>query len=445
MHRPLGRPRSRALSPLSAYPHLCYHPPSCYGSFDVILSMQYLKKRLLIFKNLQFNLFLLSAIAATFGAGMSYIAMSWMILDGKHDLGRVATLMFCFWIPGVILGPIFGVLVDRYSRKWMMILANGTRAFILIAFGIFLEYGHPAVDLYYLSIFLGLFFSLYWPASFAFIREIVPKKDLLYANATLDTAYEIGNIVGMGSAGFFIALFSEQATLIINGILFFISCLLLFVIRYKKRISTEIRKMSSLLQDFNSGMRYLWGKKILLVIYGTQLVVFVQYMMAPVLIAPFAKHYLHTTVAQFGWIETAMSVGVVLGGIGLPWTSEKWGFARTLAWLSVICALSFFAFALNENYLIALILYFVLGITFASWALMITRAQEQTDFHFQGRLQSTFNSVSGAMIVLVYFSVKVSSDYINLPHLYYVEAVLSLIVLFLLYLYRSLKPKVKSS
>lgn len=406
--------------------------------------MQYFKKRLLIFKNLQFNLFLLSSISATFGAGMSYIAMSWMVLDGKHDLGRVATLMFCFWIPGVIFGPLFGVLVDRYSRKWMMIFSNSSRALILIAFGIFLEFGHPASDLYYLALILGLLFSLYWPATFAFIREIVPKKDLLYANATLDTAYEIGNIVGMGSAGFFIALFSEQATLIINGILFLIASVLLFAIQYKKRVSSETQKIWSFFGDFKAGMKYLWDKKILMVIYCTQLVVFVQYMMAPVLIAPFAKNYLHASVAQFGWIETAMSVGVVLGGIALPWASEKWGFARTLFVLSIISALSFFYFARNDIYLWAVFIYFVLGFTFASWALMITRAQEQTDFHFQGRLQSTFNSVSGAIIVLVYFSVKVSSDYVNLPHLYYVEAVMSLIVLVLLYLYRNLKPKKES-
>ncbi len=404
--------------------------------------MQYFKKRLLIFKNLQFNLFLLASFVATFGAGMSYIAMSWMILDGKHDLGRVAILMFCFWLPGVIFGPLFGVLVDRYSRKWMIILANSIRAFILIIFGISFEYHLPATDLYYLAFLLGLFFSLYWPATFAFIREIVPKKDLLYANATLDTAYEIGNIVGMGSAGFFIALLSPQATYIINGVLFLVSIILLMLIQYTSQSPIEVRKTSSIWADFKLGLQYLRSRKMLMVIYCTQLVVLTQYNLAPVLIAPFAKNYLHTTVAEFGWIETAMSVGVVMGGIGLPWASEKWGFAPTIFVLSLLSGLSFMLFAQNNIIIIAGILYFVLGFTFASWALMITRAQQQTDFHFQGRLQSLFNSVSGALIVLLYFSVKISSDYVTLPHLYYAEALLSVVILFLLYLYRRFRPEV---
>lgn len=398
--------------------------------------MKYLKKRLLIFKNLKFNLFLLGAFSATFGAGMSYIAMSWMVLNGHDDLARVATLMLGFWIPSVIFGPIFGVLVDRYSRKWMMVFANGIRAIILIIFGFYMEHPHPATNLYYLSYFLGFFFALYWPATFAFIREIIPKKDLLYANATLDTAYEVGNIVGMGSAGFFIALFSEQATLIINGILFLISAILIMSIQYKKTESENIRKFSTLFTDFSQGIRYLWKRKLLMIIYWMQLVVFTQYMIAPVLIAPFAKHYLHASVSQFGWIETAMSVGVVIGGFILPWASEKWGYVKTLAALSVLGTFAFFYFALNTEIVIAALLYLLLGFTFASWALMITRAQELTDFHFQGRSQSTFNSISGAVIVSVYVSTKLWGGSITLPHLYYVEAGMSLIVLLLLYFYK---------
>jgi DHA3 family macrolide efflux protein-like MFS transporter len=409
------------------------------------ITMQYLKNRLLIFKNLKFNLFLLSCIAATFGAGMSYIAMSWMVLDGKHDLGHVATLMLCFWLPGVIFGPLFGVFVDRYSRKWMMVIANGARAIILILAGIYFESHFSANGLYYLALLLGLFFSLYWPTTFAFIREIVPKKDLLYANATIDTAYEVGNIVGMGSAGFFIAFFSAQATLTINGILFFISIILLMSIKYQHRAPKGARKFSSFWQDFKEGMQYLSSKKVLLIIYSTQLVVLTQYMMAPVLIAPFAKNFLHANVAQFGWIETAMSVGVVIGGIGLPWAAEKWGFTPTIFVLSLMSAISFYFFSQNNTIWVAGILYFVLGFTFASWALIITRAQEQTDFHFQGRLQSTFNSASGTLIVLTYFAVKLSSDYITLPHLYYAEAFMSLIIIFLMWLYSKQLRKIESA
>ena len=86
----------------------------------------------------------------------------------------------------------------------------------LLIFGGVLYYTHSLNGLYVLGAVLGLLFSIYLPAAGRLVREMVPDEMLLYANATIDMMYEVGNIAGMGSAGILIAYFKAPSAIIIQ-------------------------------------------------------------------------------------------------------------------------------------------------------------------------------------------------------------------------------------
>ncbi len=400
--------------------------------------MSHFKKRIELLKAPAFRYFILSCLLSMFGAGMGYIAMTWAVLRGHQAVSAVAILMICFWLPGVILGPFMGVIVDRYSRKWIVIVANGIRALFYIAVGIFLYFSYSTQMIYYLALISGGIFAIYGPAIMRFIREIVSKDDLLYANSTIDIAYEVGNILGMGTVGVFIALFGVQIALIANGIFFLLAIILLMFIPKNALLTYEPKKPASLniMNDFKIGLRYLLDRKVLMVIYTVQLLVMVEFMTAPVLLAPFSKILLHATVTQFGHIEAALSIGIVVGGIFLPWAAEKFGLVETIMVMTMSLGVCFVLFSYNRSISVAELLYFIIGFSAAVWPLIITKAQNLTDVEFQGRVQSTFNSLAGVLILTIYLSVKVSSHYISIPHLFWIEAVIAAIALILVWCYR---------
>lgn len=60
------------------------------------------------------------------------------------------------------------------------------------------------------------------------------------------------------------------------------------------------------------------------------------------------------------------------------------------------------------------------------------RAQGLTDVNFQGRVQSTFNSLSGAMMMLFYFNMGYFGKHCDVAHLYFIEVAITLLAIIFL-------------
>lgn len=401
--------------------------------------MSHFKKRLQMLSVPAFRNFVLGCFFNAVGNGMGYIAMTWMVLRGSHPVSETAILMICVWAPGIVIGPIAGVIIDRFSRKWIIVAVTLMRAVLFTSFGLSLHYHFSVTKIYMLGLLSGSIFTVYGPTATRFIREIVDQKDLLYANSAIDMMYEVGNIIGMGIVGFVIAWFSGPIAIILNGCFFTVSTTLVLFISKKHIHEYEPEEKASfnLIADFKTGLRYMLDNKLLLVIYSVQLLILVQFFVAPVLLAPFVKSVLHADVSKFGEIEAAMSIGIVVGGIFMPWAAEKLGLIETIMVMLIGLGVCFLLFSFNRMITIAEVLYFVIGFAAAVWPLVLTKAQELTDVKFQGRVQATFNSLMCLIILIIYLFIKVSSSYISIPHLYWLEIVFVLFAVILLWFWGS--------
>ncbi|MBA2656112.1 MAG: MFS transporter [Tatlockia sp.] len=361
-------------------------------------------KQLSLMRNPSFRYFTLSCALAMFGNGLTYIIMIWVLMHFDTSVVSTAILMACFWLPNVLFGPFLGVLADRSNRKYMLILTVSLRAASLFCFA-FIAYFNQISPfaIYILATILGTLLAAYIPTALTFVRELVCEKDeLLYANALIDTAYEIGAVLGMGGAGLILATTSFATCFMINAFCYLLSTILLWKINYKPAQHFNPFK-ETFFQQLIEGGRYISKRVPLLIIYFVQGLFFICYMTAPVLLAPFAKLVLHSSVAQFGWLEAALSAGIVVGGFLSPWLAEVYSLVRVIFTQVIIGIIAFYLFSHTENVNLAILYHFFIGFAFSSWALLTTLAQELTDINYQGRIQSLFNSVSGLIIVLFYY------------------------------------------
>ena len=238
--------------------------------------MSHFQNRFNLLKRPPFLLYMIAFFFAAIGNGLGYIAMSWIVVSRHGSVTAIAILMACFWAPNVILGPLMGVFADRLPRKWIIIISNLFRASIFIVFSIYLKDHFHVNTVYLMMICNGTAFSAFFSSAMAFMRELVPEKDLMYANSTVDILYEVGNVIGMGFAGFLIAWTSSETAILINGIAFLIATLCIFMIPKKAlchgtgRIKAKIR----FLKDFKDGLLYLFQRKQLMSIYTIQLLIF---------------------------------------------------------------------------------------------------------------------------------------------------------------------------
>ena len=92
----------------------------------------------------------------------------------------------CFTVPFILISPIAGAMVDRYSRKLMMMVSDlgavlaTTVILVLKAVGHLTLWQFGAAAVRY-----GLSGAFQWPAYMAAITTMVPKKHLGRANGMM--------------------------------------------------------------------------------------------------------------------------------------------------------------------------------------------------------------------------------------------------------------------
>lgn len=393
--------------------------------------MSHFRKRIDLLKRPSFFSYMVGFLFAAIGNGLGYIAMSWIVITYHSNVTAMAILMACFWGPNVLLGPFMGVLADRFPRKWLIVISNAIRAILYIGFSLYLKNHFNVNTVYFLMLCTGIAFSIYYSSAFGFMRELVHEKELMYANSTIDIVYEIGNVVGMGCAGLLIAWTSAETAILLNGIAFVIATITVLIIPKKSLCygGEKAKQVIRFVSDFRDGMRYLLMRKKLMSIYLIQLLIFMTFTTAPLLLLPFSKVVLNATAEQFGLIEASASVGIVLGGILMPWIAEKFSMVKTLLFFSYTLCLVFSVFGYNHIVDVAIFLYFIIGFSGAVWPLIITKAQSLTALSYQGRVQSTYNSLSGILTLLFYFMIGWVGKYVGIAHLYWFEVLITAIAI----------------
>lgn len=106
---------------------------------------------------------------------------------GETSRATTLGLMTTFYIaPFLVFSPIAGAMVDRYSRKLMMIISDVVAGFGSLAILILFLSGTLEIWYFYVvNIFLGLGNAFQWPAFSAAITTIVPKEQLGRANGMM--------------------------------------------------------------------------------------------------------------------------------------------------------------------------------------------------------------------------------------------------------------------
>ncbi|ANX11080.1 MFS transporter [Fictibacillus arsenicus] len=148
-----------------------------------------------------------------------------MAIYFSDELGKetAGILLVLSQVVGVVTNLVGGYCADRYGRKKMMVISAWGQAATFI---VFVLANSPWLDSPILTFIafsvLGLFGSLYWPASHAMIADVVEEKDRTEVFAVFYTSMNLSVVFGpvLGSIFFFSYRFELMiACLIFSAIL----------------------------------------------------------------------------------------------------------------------------------------------------------------------------------------------------------------------------------
>lgn len=387
-------------------------------------------QRLRLFKDPLYALVCLSGFLATFGNGLIYVVSSWFAYEEKGSIAGIAIMMLLLWSPGILFGPIIGVITDRFNKRIIVAVSNGVRGLAVVGFCLLTWLGGKP-NIFGLVTIVGLFVSFYMPAVIPLITSILPKENFVLANSTIDIAYEIGTVSGMAASGILIALVGGTGTLMCGGVIFCISTCAILAIKYTEPDKVR-KKKQGIVGEYLAALKYLLTTHSLLGLYVVQTFVNILLMTIPIMLVPYVREILHGGQGVFSAFELAYSAGILVGCFGVVQMSQRWGFKKSaMGLIAGVCA-GLAILAASTSIALSLCAYFVAGICLSCWSLVLSQTQEKTDLQFQGRLQSLSSSLSGMFILAIYLVLTFRTNWIGIAQMYYVQAVCAGAVVILL-------------
>ncbi|MBW4082416.1 MFS transporter [Paenibacillus sp. S150] len=382
-----------------------------------------------IFRFRPYLLYFIGHTISMLGTGMQFIATSWLAMELTGNSGAVAYVLIATSLPGILLSPLIGVYIDRFDRKWIAVLMDVFRAAVLVGIPVLwwqglLEPWH----LYTASFLVSLGDEVYTPAAMSLIREVLPPKALLYANSTNTIAMQAGALVGAALGGVIISLSSSVTVMLINAGSFLISGI--FIVRIRKGLvipskagSTIKAGVKTYWSEIRAGLAYIQGRHRLVIFYAMIFFIRMSLYTINVLLAPFAKDVLEVGSIGFGYIDACFAIGAVAGNLILPQITQAKGtnFVMVLGMSGTALAIMLFGFSVNLG--MGMFIYFILGMFFQVGVLYLTRAQEETELSYQGRVHSTFNTLFSILSLGIYLGMAFLMQHYSFRLIYVVQGV----------------------
>ncbi|RSD26722.1 MDR family MFS transporter [Mesobacillus subterraneus] len=145
-------------------------------------------------RNLKIRLFGEALMNITFWMFFPFLTIYFAESFGKDKAGFLLIFSQVFSVFANLLG---GYTADRFGRKRMMVISAFGQgiAFLVFAYAVSPWYTSPMLGFICFAL-VGVFGSIYWPASQAMVADVVPEKDRSSVFAIFYTSINIAVVVG---------------------------------------------------------------------------------------------------------------------------------------------------------------------------------------------------------------------------------------------------------
>jgi DHA3 family macrolide efflux protein-like MFS transporter len=260
------------------------------------------------------------------GSQLVSFAVIWWLTQTTGSATVLATASLVGLLPQVILGPLTGALVDRWSRRLTMIVADGLIALATVALAVLFALGHVQIWQVYALLFIrSVCGGFHWPAMQASTTLMIPKEHLARIQG-LNQMLQGGMSIASAPLGaLLLAWLPMQGILAIDVFTAMLAIIPLFFFQVpqpeRHDLQPEALGKPSVWQDLLAGLRYVWGWPGLLFI-GIMATV-INFLLTPAfsLLPILVTKHFNGQAIQLATLESFSGIGFIVGGLIL----SAWG------------------------------------------------------------------------------------------------------------------------
>ena len=196
------------------------------------------------------------------GAGVSMIALPWLVLDHGGTSTQAGLIFALSVFPYVLFGLPAGVIGDRHSRQKVMWISHALQALVALVIPLWAFSGHPPLGVVLLAAFaIGTARVFVDAAVFGSIASLIGRERFTQGQATLSAAWAFGYFAGPAIGGVLIGLVGPAFALLAEAVGFLVAFILILLIHRdldSGRTGEEDKEPA--LQMMKEGLDVIWHR-----------------------------------------------------------------------------------------------------------------------------------------------------------------------------------------
>jgi DHA3 family macrolide efflux protein-like MFS transporter len=243
-------------------------------------------------------------------------ALIWWLTEQTGSATVLATASLVSMLPFILLAPFAGALIDRWNRRWTMIVSDAMIALLTGLLAYWFWRGLARTWHVYVVLFArSLGGAFQDPAMRASTSLLAPREQLSRIGGMNETLAGVVNIVSPPLGALLLELLDMQGTLAIDIVTALLAIGPLLFLRIPQPASrARGGEMPSVLQDLVAGFRYVLGWRgltfMFLALAGLRFFLAPSFSFLPLVVT---EHF-GGEALELGWINSVHGFGFVAGG-----------------------------------------------------------------------------------------------------------------------------------
>lgn len=377
-----------------------------------------------VFRNRNFTLMWSAQLVSTIGDALMALAASILVYRATNSALSVGLMLIATASPGIFVGLIAGVFVDRVDRKRIMLICEILRAVLVMTIPFFVQ--SNIAWLYVIVLITSTVGQFFDPAQASVIPEVASDEELAAANSLMAISSFGATAVGFAASGF-LASFSIEWAFYFDAFTFLFSAACIALTRVPHITPEGETSVANIFRNLQGGVKFLFGSQILRSSFIILPVMGISFGLSNSLLLPFATQALHATEFEYGIQEGLTSLGFVVCSLLMARVADRLPAGQ---WLTIsFVGMGIAQMIYSQLSAISLAFFFVTLSGFMNAPSVVARQlvlQRNTPREMRGRVASVF-FVTRDIAFLVGMGATGLADLIGVRELFFVAALMVLV------------------
>lgn len=264
-------------------------------------------------------------LVSIIGSGLTQFAIGVYVYQVTGSATQLSLILLVATLPRLLVAPFAGALVDRWDRRWVMIVSDSVAALSTVFIWSLLAIGDLQVWHIAIAVTTGGIAGVFqFPAYMAATTLLVPKEHYGRASGLNQLAFAIGQIASPGLAGYMLITIQMQGIILIDFVTFVFAVITLWLVHIPCPPETAQGKAGrgALWREAAYGLVYLKERSGLLGLLV--LFAFVNFALGywGVLMTPLILSF--STAEVLGTIFSVGGIGTLIGSVVMStWGGSK--------------------------------------------------------------------------------------------------------------------------